>query len=414
MNEPPVREVVSLADFALDTAQRELRDAAGNLMPLRPQSMAVLLHLARRLGSAVDKDELLREVWPDVVVTEDSLVKCIGEIRRALGDGEHRVVRTEPKRGYRLMATPAPASSSEAASDAPDFAQEIRYCTTADNVSIAWARSGHGLPLVRTAHWMTHLDWDWRSGVFGPRIRALAQRYCLIRYDGRSYGLSQSDAQPGTLDESVLDLEAVVDAAGLRRFALFGPSGGAAIAVRYAARHPERVTQLVTMGGFVRGSQRRGEHSWPRDRFDAFARLLEDGWGQDNDAFRQLVTSMLWPGATAVEMQSFNHLQRIASPPRSAALLMRRINESDASADLPHVRCPTLVLHSPRDARVPFDEARLIASSIPGARLQTFDSPNHTPLPSEPAYAQVMRAIEHFVLPPEAGVDATQLRVVGR
>ena len=58
---------------------------------------------------------------------------------------------------------------------------------------------------------------------------------------------------PATLDESVLDLEAVVDAAGLQRFALYAPSGGAAIAIRYAARHPQRVSQLITLGGFVRG-----------------------------------------------------------------------------------------------------------------------------------------------------------------
>ncbi|MEO7151762.1 MAG: alpha/beta fold hydrolase [Burkholderiaceae bacterium] len=400
---------IPLAGFVLDPMRRELRDAAGAVVQLRPQSMAVLLHLASRIGEAVDKDELMHAVWREVVVTEDSLVKCIGEIRRALGDTGHRIVRTEPKRGYRLIAEAEAVAPGE-----PDFVQDIRYCTTADGVSIAWAGSGQGLPMVRAAHWMTHLDWDWRSDVFGPRLRALSRRFRLVRYDGRSYGLSESDVLPATLDQAVLDLEAVVDAAGLERFALFGPSSGAAIAIRYAALHPERVARLVTLGGFARGTQRRGAQAWPAARFDAFLKLIEDGWGQDNDAFRQMITSMLWPGASIEQMHSFNQLQRVASSPRSAALLMRRINEADASADLPRVRCPTLVLHSPLDARVPFDEARLIAASIPGARLEPFDSPNHSPMPDEPAYAQVLHAIEAFVAGACEPAAAAKLRIVGR
>lgn len=172
---------------------------------------------------------------------------------------------------------------------------------------------------------MTHLDWDWRSAVFGPRLRALAQRFRLVRYDLRGCGLSDRDATPGTLDEAVLDLENVVDAAGLQRFALFAPSSGGGIAVRYAARHPERVTCLVTLGGFVRGALRRGTRSASPDSVRAMARLSEEGWGQDNDAFRQLMTSQLWPGATAQQMASFNHLQRTACSPSAAATLMLRL-----------------------------------------------------------------------------------------
>jgi pimeloyl-ACP methyl ester carboxylesterase/DNA-binding winged helix-turn-helix (wHTH) protein len=397
--------LVTLGGNTLNLSRRELRDASGAIVELRPQTLDVLLLLARHAGDVVTKDELLESVWSGVVVTEDSLVKCIGEIRRALGDDEHRIVRTEPKRGYRLMSEAASATAA-----GHEFSQDIRYCTTADGVSIAWASSGEGRPLVRAPHWMTHLHWDWRSSVSGPRIRALSRRFRLVRYDSRGYGLSQADAVPATLDEAVAELEAVVDAAALQRFAMYAPSGGAAIAVRYAAHHPHRVSHLVTMGGFVRGPLKRGADSWPTARFEAFVRLIEDGWGQDNDAFRQMITSLMWPGASAEQMRSFNHLQRVASSPRAAALLVRRIAEFDASADLAQVRCPTLVLHSPHDARVPFAEARLIAASIPGARLEPFDSPNHTPLPDEPAFEQVQRALDEFVRPADGGA---QLRVVG-
>jgi hypothetical protein len=96
-------------------------------------------------------------------------------------------------------------------------------------------------------------------------------------------------------------------------------------------------------------------------------------------------------------MQSFNHLQGMSCSPRAAAELLRRVAEFDASGDLTRVRCPTLVLHSPRDSRVPFEEGRLIASAIEGARLEPFESPNHTPLPDEPAFEQVLRSIDDFV-----------------
>lgn len=381
---------LTLGGLMLDLERRELRDASGAPATLRPQALAVLLHLARHTGQAVDKDELLQAVWGAVVVTEDSLVKCIGEIRRALHDHAHRIVRTEPKRGYRLIAdAPAPVAPAEA-----DFRQEIRYCIAPDGVRIAYASSGAGRLLVRAAHWMLHLDWDWRSEAMGARIRELSQRFRLVRYDGRGCGLSDRDVLPATLDEHVGDLECVVDAAGLERFALLGISGGGATSIRYAARHPERVTHLVLAGATVLGALRRGVSP---QHVDALARLMEDGWGLDNAAFRQLFTSQFWPGATPQQLDSYNQLQRLTCSPRAAAAMLRRNGNLDATADLPKVRCPTLVMHSPRDLMAPFEQGQLIAASIPGARLELLDTPNHTPLPGEPAFAQFMRAIDEFV-----------------
>ena len=110
----------------------------------------VPLHLASRLGSAVDKDELLHAVWHGVVVTDDSFVKCIGEIRRALGDDDHRIVRTEPKRGYRLMSEATSAVAGE-----HDFSQDIRYCMTAVRCVDRLGQQRRRPGAVRTAHWMT-------------------------------------------------------------------------------------------------------------------------------------------------------------------------------------------------------------------------------------------------------------------
>ena len=397
---------LNLPGFEFDPGRSELRTTAGVRVALRPQVLAVLACLTGRAGRLVSKDELMHAVWPGGAVTEDSLVQCIGELRRALNDEHHRVVQTQPRLGYRLMPAAAPAppeGETTAAHPGGAFQQEIRFATTADGVRLAFASSGEGAPLVRAAHWMTHLDWDWRSATLGPRIQALSRHHRLVRYDGRGYGLSDWGAEPGTLDDWVDDLETVVDAAGLQRFALLGASGGAPVSIRFAARHPQRVSRLVMLGGFARGLLQRGSGAGVVQTFEAMLRLLEDGWAQDNSAFRQLMTSMFWPGASAQQMDSFNQLQRVSCTPQRAVTLLRRIAEFDATADLPRVRCPTLVLHSPRDSRVPFAEGRLIAASIPGARLEPFDSPNHTPLADEPAYEVVQSAIDDFL----HGVDAS-------
>ncbi len=399
---------IALPGLVFDLHHSELRTQAGERVPLRRQDLAVLSCLACNVDHVVTKDELMRAVWPNVVVTDDSLVQCIVELRRALGDDAHRTIQTESRRGYRLVSNRRASSGNGASETAGDreFHQDIRFATTADGVRIAYATSGNGPPLVRAAHWMTYLDWDWRSATFGPRIQALSRHSRLVRYDGRGYGLSDWDSPPGTLDDAVADLEAVVAAAGLESFALLGASGGSPIAIRFAARNPQQVSHLVLFGAFARGALRRGERSISRDKWAAMMCLIEDGWGQDNPAFRQLITSLMWPGADAQQMASFNQLQRVSCSPKTAVALLNEIANFDVTEELPGVQCPTLVLHSPRDSRVPFEEGRLLASMIPGARLEPFDSPNHTPLLGEPAFEQVGALMQAFLLDRHVPLDS--------
>jgi DNA-binding winged helix-turn-helix (wHTH) protein/TolB-like protein len=112
------REVVDrirFAAFSLDLQHGELLDAQGRHVGLRKQALDVLLLLASNLGHVVAKDELLRRVWPGVVVTEDSLVQAIADIRRVLGDHDHTMVQTVPRRGYLL---PEPSDAGARAVDA--------------------------------------------------------------------------------------------------------------------------------------------------------------------------------------------------------------------------------------------------------------------------------------------------------
>jgi pimeloyl-ACP methyl ester carboxylesterase/DNA-binding winged helix-turn-helix (wHTH) protein len=388
-DEPSIR----LNGFVFDIRHAELSDPSGARVSLRPQVLTVLQCLARNADRLVSKEELMLAVWPGVVVTDDSLVQCIKELRHVFGATGRHVIETEPKRGYRLVT----GENSPPVRPHLPFVQEIRFANSADGTRIAYATSGEGIAIVRAAHWMTHLEWDWQSAVYGPWIQGVSRRYRLVRYDGRGCGLSDRGVPMGTLDDEVNDLEAVVDAAGLERFALLGRSQGGPISIRYAARHPVRVSHLILVGAFARGGLKRGVDSIGFDQLTATTELLQAGWGRDNAAFRQLITSMIFPGASAEQVASFNHLQQVAATPEDAATLHRMIAEYDASADLAQVRCPTLVMHSARDNVAPFEEGRLIAATIPGACFEPFESLNHTPLPGEPAFDQLRRRIDEFV-----------------
>jgi pimeloyl-ACP methyl ester carboxylesterase len=128
------------------------------------------------------------------------------------------------------------------------FKQEIRFTHSGDGTRLAYALAGEGYPLVRAAHWLTNIERDWQTPVWRPWFDAFGSRYRFVRYDSRGCGMSDRNATEVSLDRLVADLEAVVDAAGLDRFALLGTSQGGAVSIAYAARHPERVSHLVLLG----------------------------------------------------------------------------------------------------------------------------------------------------------------------
>lgn len=123
--------------------------------------------------------------------------------------------------------------------------QQIRFCTGHDVVSIAYAKSGRGTSIAKAANWLSHLEFDLGSPVWSHMMTELARNHTLLRYDGRGSGLSNWDMKDLSFESWVRDLEAVVDAAGVERFALLGVSQGAASAVDYAVRHSERVSQVL-------------------------------------------------------------------------------------------------------------------------------------------------------------------------
>jgi pimeloyl-ACP methyl ester carboxylesterase/DNA-binding CsgD family transcriptional regulator len=277
------------------------------------------------------------------------------------------------------------------------FNQDIRFTRSADGTRLAYAVHGGGYPLVRAAHWLTNIAEDWQTPVWRPWFDALGARHRFHRYDSRGCGLSDREATDASLDVLVADLEAVVDAAKLERFALLGTSQGGALSIAYAVKHPERVSHIVLLGAFARGPLRRTPTPEAKAGLEAEIKMIEVGWGQDNPAYRQLFTNLMFPGATAEQARSFNELQRMSCSPRQAAHIVSSFSDIDASAYLPRVACPTLVLHTRGDMCAPFDEGLFLASSIPGARLVPLETRSHVPMPGEPSFERVIEEIEAFV-----------------
>jgi pimeloyl-ACP methyl ester carboxylesterase/DNA-binding CsgD family transcriptional regulator len=280
--------------------------------------------------------------------------------------------------------------------------QQIRFCASRDGTRIAHATIGEGPPLVKAANWLTHVELDWGSPVWGHWLAELARHHRLVRYDERGCGLSDRAPADISFDGFVQDFEAVIDAVRLERFALLGISQGGAIAVAYAVRHPERVTHLVLYGAFARGRKVRARSPAEHEEAEMMVKLVELGWGREDPAFRQFFTAQLIPDGTLEQQRWLNELERRSASPETAGRIMRLFGEIDVMGLAPRIACPTLVLHSNGDCRVPFDEGRLLASLIPGARFVPLASRNHILLEAEPAWRQFVAELRAF-LPRTAG-----------
>jgi DNA-binding winged helix-turn-helix (wHTH) protein/pimeloyl-ACP methyl ester carboxylesterase len=385
--------------FQLDVRERRL-SRGGEVIPLRLKVFDTLLVLVEHAGRLVTKQELLDRVWPETTVEENNLNHNVSVLRKALGEKAtgQQYIETVPRVGYRFAA-PVEAEAPQTGASAPSTAkarQEIRYCTTTDGVRLAYATTGNGPPLVKASNWLTHLDFEWGSPIWRHWYTALSRHHRLVRYDERGNGMSQRDVPDVSFDTWVRDLETVVDAAGLDRFPLLGISRGGPIAIAYAVKHPERVTQLVLYGAFAVGLKHVGTPQELEAR-RALASLLRLGWGLNNPAFCKTFTCRFIPEARPEHEQWFDELQRVSTSPANAARLMEVDDDIDVRPLLSEVKTPTLVIHCDRDGAVPAEKGRLLAAAIPGARYVSLPSANHLMLEEEPAWSLFLEELGLFL-----------------
>jgi pimeloyl-ACP methyl ester carboxylesterase/DNA-binding winged helix-turn-helix (wHTH) protein len=384
----------------LDSDRRELWRGS-ELVSLEPQVFDLLLYLIQNRDRVVSKDDLIASVWGGRIVSDSTLDSRINATRKAVGDSgeEQRLIRTVARKGVRFVCAVDEATKTETSTSpkpATTSEQEVHFCTASDGVRIAYALAGSGPPLVKTANWLNHLEYDWESPVWSHLLHALAAEHRLIRYDERGNGLSDWNVNDISFEAFVRDLETVVDAARLDRFSLLGVSQGCPVSIVYALRNPGRVSHLVLYGGYARGWRRRGDPA-EIEKADAVQTLMRHGWGQENPAFRQIFTTRFMPSGTPEQMRWFNDLQRMTTSPDNAARIRRANENIDITDLLPQVRIPTLVLHCRNDAAQPHEEGRILAAGIPGARFVTLEGHNHLILESDPCWARFLDEIMVFL-----------------
>ena len=404
MEKDLARTSYDFGPFRLDVTERRLlRD--GRVVPLRTKLFDTLLVLVRQSGHLVEKHELMATVWPDAIVEDTNLTHTISMLRKVLGERAPGLdyVETVSKRGYRFIAdvreteSSPPAAAGESAGNRAALHQRVQFCRTADNVRLAYATVGEGPVIVKTANWMNHLEFDWQSPVWRHLVEELARDHTLVRYDERGNGLSDWDVADISFDAFVRDLETVVDALGIPRFALFGISQGVPVSIAYAARHPDRVSRLILHAGPAKGFGRADDPEILQ-RIEAMKTLIADGWGRHNSPIRQFLTSTFLPDGTPEQWAWFTELQRVSASPENAVRLLTAISDIDVSALLGQVRVPTLVLHSLHDEIIPFAFGKDIACEIPGASFVALDSRNHLIVEHEKAWPVYRDEIRRFLL----------------
>lgn len=409
--------------FRIDVTEGVLFGEKG-AVPLTPKAFDLLLFMVENSGHVLNKEELMKQVWPDSFVEENNLAQNISTLRKVLDTGGAKFIETVPKRGYRfagdvseIQEEPAeflihehtrskiviqeeivdeevrptfekqpvvidlPPSSRELS---PALRYELErppetmYARSGD-VNIAYQVIGDApLDLVFVMGWVSHLEYFWREPSFARFLLRLASFARLILFDKRGTGLS--DRVPinelPTLEQRMDDVRAVMDAVGSERAALCGVSEGGPMCSLFAATYPEKTLALVMIGTYAKRI-RDDDYPWaptPEHRQEFFEEIREH-WGgpvgleeraptvADDPQFRQWWATYLRMGA---------------SP--GAALALTQMNaEIDVRAVLPSIRVPTLVIHRKDDQCLKVEEGRYVAERIPGASYVELPGRDHLP-----------------------------------
>jgi pimeloyl-ACP methyl ester carboxylesterase len=398
------------AECVLDTSRHELL-VDRELRAVEPQVFDLLRHMIENPGRLITHDELIENIWQGRIVSDSAISASISAARAAIGDSgaKQMMIKTVPRRGFQFICKvqdspdtqvpPVHVSHRDAgASDTPYSAgQRVKFCKSHDGTRIAYGTTAKGYPLVRAGHWLTHLEHDWHSPVWRPFLNELGRDFCVTRYDQRGNGLSDWAVDDYSLDKFVGDLETVVDAVGLERFALYGTSQGAPISIAYAVRHPERVCHLILHGGYAVGRLVRAD-AQEREQGHALLTLMRHGWGKPGSPFINAFSSMYIPDGSKEQIDSLVELQRLSTSPENATNLRTGVDSFDVSALLQDVSTPTLVLHSRNDGVHSLEHGQSLAARIAGAEFVMLESGNHVILEQEPAWNILFEEIKDFVL----------------
>jgi pimeloyl-ACP methyl ester carboxylesterase len=382
----------SFGQYRVDTAERQVFDAAGTSIALPPKIFDTLVILLENPGRVLAKDVLMKAIWSDSFVEENNLAQNISVLRKTFSDVPD-LIETVPKRGYRFTAQITEAAAPERSAARP-VVPETHYAQNGE-VNIAYQLVGDGpIDIVFVMGWISHLEYFWKNPQFASFLKRLSSFSRLILFDKRGTGLSDRVPveQLPTLEQRMEDVHAVMDAVGSNRAVLVGVSEGGPMCSLFAATYPERTQALVMIGTYAKRI-RDDDYPWAPsgEQREAFFELMKRDWGKpvgieerapsmaDDEAFREWWATYLRMGAS----------------PGAAVALTKMNAEIDVRNVLPSIRVPTLVIHRVGDLCLKVEEGRYVASKIPGAKYVELSGSDHLPFVGE--QLEIVDEIERFV-----------------
>ncbi|MDA7428803.1 alpha/beta fold hydrolase [Primorskyibacter aestuariivivens] len=378
---------------------RELEAACAKMRPHAARLVEVLRGAG---GELVPKNDILSAVWGDIHVSEDSLFQAVHGARRALEACQGYRIETVHGRGYRWH-------SQEKAGPSPLEQAPVRFATSRDGLRIAWTESGAGIPILKCPNWISHIGMERDSSLHSPFLRGLSRIGRLVRFDQRGNGLSDWDISRFSDEDAVADMEAVVEAAELDRFFLYGASQGVSASFAYAARHPEQVLGIIGRGGYVVGAQVGGDPVRQKN-YEARCAVVRAGWDSDNAATRAYLSNLIIANAPDSVRASFDALQRASIAPERIMIFMDYFGRVDVREQAAACSVPVLLLHAEDDPMVPVAAGRQIASMVPRATLVTLPGASHLPVPGTEDFERTLECIESFVSAHGMAQGASQQR----
>ncbi|MEP5090332.1 MAG: alpha/beta fold hydrolase, partial [Paracoccaceae bacterium] len=360
--------IYSFAKCVLDTERYALFRNETEVH-VEPQVFDVLRLFVENAGALVTTEQLIASVWNGRNISDAAISSRINAARTAVGDtgNAQRVIKTIPRRGFKLVAA-VRVPGETLTNHQKNQKQTVRYARSQDGTHIAYAVTGHGAKILRTGHFLTHLEHDWTNAVWRPYLDRLGDGYSVVRYDQRGTGLSTDTPDDLTIEAQSNDLLAVADAASMERFPLIATSQGVPTAIHFAAHHPERVSRLVLYGGFAQGRSKRDD-GYSADEAKALLTMVRAGWGKPSSAFMVAFNSLFCPTATPEELSSLAKIQLASATPEMAARVRTAIDTIDIMDVISNVQAPTLVIHARHETLNPIAQGRLIASRIPNAEF---------------------------------------------
>lgn len=360
------------AGRSLDPILRELR-VGDTIREAEPKVFDLIEYLMKNRDRVVSKNELQEQLWPGVVVTEASLSRTIMKARKVLDDPaqEPEIIRTVPRKGFRFIANVrAPASTVFLA----DGLSDVHFVRNGD-VHIAWRTLGDGPgDILFASGFVSHLDVRYRIQEIADFDVQLAAGRRLITFDKRSVGLSDRIGQPPTLEDTVSDMRAVLDAAKSDRVVIFAVSESGPAACEFAARYPDRVAGLILFGTFAKGSKSDDYPHMPgTNLYSSWLEELISNWG--GPASLELFAPSIADDPTVQD--GWARYLRAAASPGIIRGVLEALADIDVRERLSGIKCPTLVMHREGDQMIRLAAGQDLAGRIPDAQFVALPGPDH-------------------------------------